>query len=106
MVGSLGAGGRDQDLAHVLGQHLAQLDAPLVEGIDAVDEAFGGHPVLVQSQKLTSCLRREGTVEEQTERWSVSEELLVSAEILRDSLLLQLFDGLSTSKSVRLRKEV
>jgi hypothetical protein len=37
---------------HLLGQHLAQLHAPLVEAVDAPDEALGRHAVLVQGQQL------------------------------------------------------
>src|SRR5713226_8827812 len=42
-----------------LGQHLAQLDAPLVEGVDAPDGALGENAVLVESDELAERLRRQ-----------------------------------------------
>ena len=42
-----------------LGQHLAQLDAPLVERVDVPDGALGEHAVLVEGDELAERRRRE-----------------------------------------------
>src|SRR6185436_2304482 len=39
-----------------LGQHLAQLDAPLVEGVDLPDRALGEDAVLVEGDELAERL--------------------------------------------------
>ena len=38
----------------LLGQDLAKLDAPLIEGVESPDEALGGGAVLVDGQELTN----------------------------------------------------
>ena len=42
-----------------LGQHLAELDAPLVERVDVPDRALGEHAVLVERDQLAERFRRE-----------------------------------------------
>src|SRR5207245_11788915 len=43
----------------VLGQHLAQLDPPLIERVDVPDGALGEYAVLVERDELSERLRRE-----------------------------------------------
>src|SRR5262245_64168414 len=42
-----------------LSQHLAQLDPPLIEGVDVPDRALGEHAVLVERDELSERVRRE-----------------------------------------------
>ena len=42
-----------------LGQHLAKLDAPLVEGVDLPDGALGEDRMLVKSDELAESFRRQ-----------------------------------------------
>src|SRR5438034_11759049 len=42
-----------------LGQHLAQLDSPLIERVDVPDDALGEHAVLVERDELSERLRRQ-----------------------------------------------
>src|SRR2546421_9475607 len=42
-----------------LGQHLAQLDPPLIERVDVPDDALGEHAMLVECDELSERSRRE-----------------------------------------------
>src|SRR5437660_12729484 len=42
-----------------LGELLAQLDAPLIEGVDVPDDALGEHAVLVEGDQLAERLGRQ-----------------------------------------------
>ena len=57
----------------VLSQHFAQLDAPLVEGINVPDNALGEDAMLVKSDELAERFRREPLGEERI-RWTVALE--------------------------------
>src|SRR6185312_11755610 len=51
--------GRRQLVGDLLGEYLAQLDAPLIEGVDRPDRALGEHAVLVQGDQGAQRVRRE-----------------------------------------------
>src|SRR5678815_175254 len=72
-----------------LGQHLAQLDAPLVEGVDVPDGALGEHAVLVQRDELSQRLRGEALGEDRV-RGPVAVEHPVRDEAGRRALRLDL----------------
>lgn len=56
-----------EDAAHFFGQHFAQLHAPLVEGVDPVEEAFRCNSVLIHSEKLPARECGQLALEEQAE---------------------------------------
>src|SRR5439155_8364481 len=56
-----------------LGQHLAQLDAPLVERVDVPDDALGKHAVLVERNERSERFRRE-TLSEDRVRGTIALE--------------------------------
>ena len=59
VVAELGLGLALQLRDDALGQHLAQLDAPLIERVDVPDGALGEDAVLVEGDQLAERLRRE-----------------------------------------------
>ena len=95
-----------EDGAHVLREDFAELDAPLVETVDVVEEALDGDAVLVQREQLAAGVGRERALEEDAQRWSISGEELVSVERLGDTLGRELLVGLAERERIRLCEEV
>ena len=99
-----GAGG-DELVANGLGEDLPELDAPLVERVDAPDEALDRNPVLVERQQtaqLKRCVRRD----QQTQARAVASEHHVGLQGGRDALRGALALGLAHGEGVWLREEV
>ena len=65
---------RGKHAAHILCKDLTELDTPLVEAVDAIEEALNSHSVFVKSQKLTAIVRVETTAEEHTKRRAITLE--------------------------------
>jgi MFS transporter, PAT family, beta-lactamase induction signal transducer AmpG len=76
------------------GQHLAELDAPLVEAVDAPDHALHEHLVLVEGDQLAEHRRRQLGQQDRGGR-PVARERPVGHELLGDAL------GSRTSSAVR-----
>mmetsp|Transcript_106383 Transcript_106383/g.296163 ORF Transcript_106383/g.296163 Transcript_106383/m.296163 type:complete len:344 (+) Transcript_106383:327-1358(+) len=90
---------------NLTGQHLAELHAPLVEGVDVPDPALHCGAVLVEREELAQVV---GVADRQQQRqgWAVPGERLVGDEIRGDALSLQLLGRLAKGERVRLREEV
>src|SRR5690349_14247385 len=72
-----------------LGQHLAQLDAPLIERVDVPDGALGEDTMLVEGDELAERLGRESFGEDGV-RGAVALEDPVGHEPIRSALGLDL----------------
>jgi len=70
-----------EGVTYFSGQDLAQLHAPLIEAVDAPDEALYGNAMLVQREKLADRVRRADR-EKETDTGLVAEEGLMRYEIL------------------------
>jgi len=81
--------------AHLLSEHLAELNAPLVERVDAINEALSGDSVLVHCQQLAARFRRELAFEQQRQARPITRESLVLKKVLGHILSLELIDGLA-----------
>lgn len=94
-----------QLLLNLLRKDLAQLDTPLVEGVDVPDGSLGeGHMLVVGDQRTESSgcdlLGEDGG------RRAVTKEGLVRHQVLGRALSLDLLRGLADHQSLRLGKEV
>mmetsp|Transcript_64532 Transcript_64532/g.135441 ORF Transcript_64532/g.135441 Transcript_64532/m.135441 type:complete len:395 (-) Transcript_64532:749-1933(-) len=94
-----------QIASDLLRQHLAQLDTPLVEGVDVPDPALNSGSVLVEGQQLAQGVGIANR-KEQGERGSVASEGLVGNEVVWHLLGLQLLRSLAQGQGVRLSEEV
>src|SRR5437667_11799849 len=88
-----------------LGEHLAQLDAPLIERVDVPDDALGEHAVLVERDELSERLRREPLGEDRVRR-TIALEHSMRNEALRRALGLDLLVRLAKSERLGLREHV
>ena len=88
-------------LAHGLREHLAELDAHLVEAVDVPDEALEGRAVLVEREQLAAGEGRQ-LAEEERKRRAVAREGLVRNQRLALLLLSQLLLRLPVRERVRL----
>src|SRR5690606_18563095 len=88
-----------------LGEHLAELDPPLVEGVDAPDDTLGEHLVLVERDELPEHRRGEPRGEDERRR-GVPGEGLVRDELLGHPLATHLVGGLAEGERLRLGEEV
>ncbi len=88
-----------------LGEHLAELDAPLVEGVDPPDRALGEDRVLVQRDELAERRRVEPLGADHV-RGPVAVELLVRDELLGHALGADLVLGLAEGERLRLGEDV
>src|SRR5712691_7692502 len=77
-----------------LGEHLAELDAPLVEGVHAPDRGLDEHAVLVEGDELAERLRVE-TLREDRVRGPVALEDAMRHEPRRRPLLAHLLRRLA-----------
>ena len=91
-----------QDL---LGQRLAELDTPLVKAVDVPDGALGEGEVLVVDNQSTKSGRCD-LVGQDGCGGSVTQEGLVSDEVLGRTLSLDLIGSLADHKGLSLGKEV
>ena len=88
-----------------LGQHLAQLDAPLVERVDVPDDALGEHAVLVERDELAERFRREPLGEDRV-RGTIALKHPVGNEAVRRALGLDLLARLAEGQRLGLREHV
>eukprot|EP00981_Chlorochromonas_danica_P015880 scaffold14720_cov172-Ochromonas_danica.AAC.5 len=99
------AAASDQGTTNLSCQSLAELYTPLVEGVDAPQEALHSHAVLVESEKLS---HGEGVESRKQQRQggSVARELAVRNEMCRHAFVHQVGHGLSHGEGVGLSEEV
>ncbi len=88
-----------------LGQHLAQLDAPLVERVDVPDDALGEDAVLVERDELAERFRREPLGEDGVRR-AVALEDPVRHEPIRRALGLDFLGRLAEGQRLGLGEDV
>src|SRR3984885_1302234 len=88
-----------------LGQHLPELNAPLVERIDIPDGALRKHAVLIERDKLAKNLGREHIPEDRVRR-SVTLEDLVWNQPIRRSFRLYLLCSLAEGQRFALREHI
>lgn len=94
-----------QLLLDVFGQDLAQLDTPLVEGVDVPDGTLGEGEVLVVGDQGTQGGGGD-LLGEDRGGGTVSKEGLVGHQALGGTLSLDLLGGLTDHQGLRLSKEV
>ncbi|GIX64953.1 serine esterase, putative [Babesia caballi] len=94
-----------EELADVAREHLAQLDAHLVEGVDAPEEALDGDAVLVEGDERADGVGR-GLLEEQDGGGPVAGADLVVHQVLGAARSQQLLGGPAVRQGVGLREEV
>src|SRR5256885_577471 len=89
----------------VLGQHLAELNAPLIERIDDPDGALGEHAVLVQRDELSERLGREPLGEDRV-RGAIALEHPMGNERVRRAFGLDLLARLAEGQRLGLCEHV
>lgn len=94
-----------QLLLDLFGQDLAQLDTPLVEGVDVPDSPLGEGDVLVVGDQSTQSGRSD-LLGEDGGGGTVTQEGLVRDKLGGSTLSLDLLGGLANHQSLRLSKEV
>src|SRR5580765_121364 len=105
VVLQVGLGVRAELTRDLLGQHLAELDAPLVEGVDGPHRALGEHAVLVERDEGTECERGE-LVEQECVGRAVAVEDLVRDERGGHALGRDLLGGLAERERLALGEDV
>src|SRR6266403_6273627 len=88
-----------------LRKRLAQLNAPLVEGIDVPDHALGEDGVFVQSHQLAQSFRRQLFSEDRV-RWTITFEYPMGNEPFGSALCLHLFRSLAECQCLGLRANI
>src|SRR5882672_3935341 len=88
-----------------LGQHLAQLDSPLIERVDVPDGALGKHAVLVERDELSQRFRREPLGEDRV-RGTIARERPMGNKAVRRALGLDLLPRLAEGQRLGLREHV
>src|SRR5882724_1235442 len=88
-----------------LRKRLAQLNAPLVEGIDVPDRPLGEDGVFVQSDQLAQGLRRQLFGKDRV-RWTITFEYPVGNEPVGSAFCLHLFRSLAECQRLGLRANV
>src|SRR6185437_878732 len=89
----------------LLGQRLAQLHAPLVEGVDLPDRALGEDAVLVERHQLAERGRRQLLQQERIRR-PVALEQPVRHEPIGRAFRLDLLGGLAESQGLGLGEDI
>ena len=89
----------------MLRQHLAQFDAPLIEGVDLPDGALGKDGVLVERDQFAQGLRRQ-PFRQKYVRGAVAFKHAMRHQPVRRSLRLDLLRGLAESQGLGLGKDV
>src|SRR5262245_2798538 len=84
---------------NALSKHLSEFDSPLVKRVNVPDNSLGEDGVLVQSDELTQCFRRE-PLDNDRVRWPVSFEDPVRHEPIRRAFFLHLLGRLTSGKSL------
>mmetsp|Transcript_51742 Transcript_51742/g.117856 ORF Transcript_51742/g.117856 Transcript_51742/m.117856 type:complete len:339 (-) Transcript_51742:765-1781(-) len=100
LVAGAGEGG-----ARLLGQHFAQLHAPLVERVDVPHEALDGNAVFVEAEELAEHVRAQ-VGDEDGHGGPVAGEGHVRLQVRRHALRRALFRGLAVGEGVGLGEEV
>src|SRR5262245_25101774 len=90
---------------NALGEHLAQLDAPLIEGVDMPDRPLGKNRLLVKSDEFAEDFRGEPLGEDSI-RWTVALEYASRYERIRRSFSLDLLGRLAEGQCLGLREHV
>src|SRR6059058_5767544 len=85
-----------------LGQHLAQLDSPLIERVDVPDDALSEHAVLVERDELSERLRRQPLGEDRV-RGAITLEDPMRNQTVRRALGLDLLTRLAEGQRLGLR---
>lgn len=91
---------------NLLGQHLAQLNAPLVKAVDVPDGTLGKGEVLVVDDERTELRRANVATDKDRCGRSVAQESLVGDKLLRGTLSSNLVVSLADHQSLGLRKVV
>lgn len=91
-----------QLLENLLGQALAQLDTPLVEGVDVPNGTLGEGEVLVVDNQSTELSGTDVAANQDAGSGTVTQEDLVLHQVLRSALGLDLLCGLADHKSLSL----
>ncbi len=86
-------------------EHLAQLDSPLIERVDAPDDALSEDAVLVQRDERAEDVGREHLGEDHVRR-AVALHHAVGHDALRGALGPHLVDGLAEPERFGLREDV
>src|SRR6267143_5064493 len=84
-----------------LGQHLAQLDSPLIERVDVPDDALGEHAVLVERDQLSERSRRQLLGEDRV-RGTIALEDPMRDQTVRRALGLDLLTRLAEGQRLGL----
>src|SRR5262245_18596675 len=87
----------------VAGQHLAQLHAPLIEGVNVPDGALREDAVLIEGHECAERLRRQ-PLGENGARWPVAFEGAVWHQPFRCAFSLDLFRGFAKARAMGLAK--
>src|SRR6266540_6302750 len=90
---------------YALGQHFAQLNAPLVKRINVPDNALGEDAVLVESDELAKRFRCEPISEDRIRR-AIAVEYAMRHEPIRRALCLDLLRRLAEGQRLGLREHV
>src|SRR5262249_22783431 len=88
-----------------LSQHLAQLDAPLVERVDVPDSTLREDGMLVESDELAERSRREAIGEDRI-GWAIALEDPVRHKPVLRALSLDLFRCLAKCQCLRLSEHI
>src|SRR5438093_863300 len=81
-----------------LGEHLAQLDPPLIERVDVPDDALGEHAVLIERDQLSERLGRQPLGEDRV-RGTITLEDAMRNKAVRRALGLDLRPRLAEGRS-------
>src|SRR5574343_189181 len=87
------------------GQLLAQLDTPLVEGVEVPQHPKAEHLVLVEGDKLAEGERAQ-LRHDDGGRWLVARETAEGQQVVGNARLAGFFDGLAEGEGRRLRQAV
>lgn len=93
-------------LENLLGQHLAQLDTPLVEAVDVPDRSLSEGQVLVVDNQSTQLSRADGAANQDRSGRPVTKESLVRNKSLGSTLSSDLLVSLANHESLGLSKVV
>lgn len=103
---ALAVAGLVELLENLLGKHLAQLNAPLVEAVNVPDGTLDKSQVLVVDNQGTQLSRADDISHQDGCGWSVAEEALVRDEILGRALSSELVVSLADHEGLGLGKVV
>lgn len=87
-------------------QALAELNTPLIKGVDVPDGALDKGEMLVVDNEGTKSARGDGALDEDAGCWSVAQKGLVLEELLFDALGAELFLALADHQRFGLGEKV